>query len=157
MRDYDESLENKGRRKRYILFYGIIIGVVALFAFGLYKVIGESDEIRLVEKKLNQYPKVQYEVEDYKLLKSTTIVREYMYKGYDRIDFVTGEYDGLSDVYIAKVTYVDEENLRYTIEQPVKVKYIEDGRRPKLQAVKVTDKLDSIGDYVNPVLYVEKS
>ncbi|MFV1457635.1 hypothetical protein, partial [Bacillus mycoides] len=82
MKEYDELLENKGRRKRYRLFYGIIIGVVLLFSFGFYKVKGESDEIRLVERKLNQYPKVQYEVEDYKLLESTTIVRESMYKGY---------------------------------------------------------------------------
>lgn len=155
MNEYDELLESKRRHKGYILFWGIVIWIVTLLVFGIYKLVGESDEARFVERKLNQYPKVQYEVEDYKLLESTTIIRESMYKGHDKIKFVTGEYDGLSDVFIAKVTYIDGDNLRYTIEQPVKVKYIEDGRRPQLHAVKVTDKLDSIGDYVNPVLYVE--
>ncbi|WP_460271185.1 hypothetical protein [Bacillus sp. NEAU-Y102] len=153
----DGVKKSKTKYKNYLIFWGSFIGMILLFSFGVYTLVEESKEVRLVEKKLNLYPKVSFEVEDYKLIKSTTIIRDNMYKGYDKVKFVTGNYDNLTDVYIAKVTYVDEENLRYTIEQPVKVKYVEDGRRPKLQAVKVTDKLDSIGNYVNPVLYVEKS
>ncbi|MBE7114642.1 hypothetical protein FT641_20065 [Bacillus paranthracis] len=153
----DVVKKSKPNYTRYLIFWGSFIGMILLFSFGVYSLVGESKEVRLVEKKLNLYPKVSFDVEDYKLLKSTTIVRDSMYKGYDSVKFVTGDYDNLTDVYIAKVTYVDEENLRYTIEQPVKVQFKEDVDKPTLHMVKVTDKLDSIGEYVNPVLQVKKS
>lgn len=157
MEDTVEVKKSKTNYKRCLIFWGSFIGMILLFSFGVYKLVGESKEVRLVEKKLNLYPKVAYVVEDYKLLKSTTIIRDNMYKGYASVKFVTGDYDNLTDVYIAKVTYVDEENLRYTIEQPVKVQFKEDVDKPTLHMVKVTDKLDSIGEYVNPVLQVKKS
>lgn len=153
----DVVKKSKSKYKKYLIFWGIFIGMILLFSFGVYTLVEESKEVRLVEKKLNLYPKVSFEVEDYKLLKSTTIIRDNMYKGYDSVQFVIGSYDNLTDVYIAKVTYVDEENLRYTIEQPVKVQFKEDVDKPTLHMVKVTDKLDSIGEYVNPVLQVKKS